>query len=44
VGADVRPTLEEIFLDPPILGSPPEVQGLSPDGGFLLLDFRQVLA
>ena len=37
VGADVRPTLEEIFLDPPILGSPPEVQGLSPDGGFLLL-------
>ncbi|MAB81599.1 MAG: hypothetical protein CMJ89_19840 [Planctomycetes bacterium] len=34
---DVRPGLAEIFLKPTIMGTPPSVEALSPDGRFLLL-------
>ena len=32
-----RPTLEEIFLEPPISGHPPRLDSLSPDGAFCLV-------
>ncbi len=36
---DVRPTLEEVFLEPPLFGTPPTVDGLSADGRWLLVDW-----
>ncbi|HED66015.1 MAG TPA: S9 family peptidase [Planctomycetes bacterium] len=34
---DVRPSLKEIFLEPPLSGTPPVIRGLSADGRMLLL-------
>ena len=35
-----RPTLEEIFLEPPVSGTPPTVHSVSDDGRYLLLRWR----
>ena len=37
IDADVRPALEEVFLEPPLYGVPPEAAGLSADGNWLLV-------
>ena len=39
---DVRPTLEEVFLEPPIMGTEPLIETLSPDGRFLLVRWNEV--
>jgi len=41
LGEGIRPTLEEVFLEPPILGTPPLIQTLSPDGRFLLVRWSE---
>ncbi|MEM7306205.1 MAG: prolyl oligopeptidase family serine peptidase [Planctomycetota bacterium] len=35
----VRPTLEEVFLEPPIAGTAPRLSSLSADGAFALVDW-----
>ncbi len=37
----IRPTLEEIFLEPSVMGTPPLIDKLSPDGRYLLVRWSQ---
>jgi len=41
---EVRPSLEQIFLEPPLCGTPPAPRALSPDGAWLLFEWSPPVA